>query len=168
MQPLFMPRMMGRLSPVQMVFDLKFEGGGRGVHVISPCRGASGGPCFKWALRAVREGVWHLRGRVQSAKLSACGNWDRGCAEVEAGGRGGRRALGMPLVPGLRVVRWSGRWGRPGLRVAAAREVNTGEKLHARRRTALEMLETPVRAGFQRSVCSQRIYPPIFLLDSRY
>ena len=76
---------MGRLSPVQMVFDLKFEGG-RGVHVISPCRGASGGLFSNGPFGRFGRVFGICRGKCKAQNCPVAAIGVRGCAEVGAAG----------------------------------------------------------------------------------
>ena len=76
--------------------------------------GRSGG-CLAFAVATAKRKVVRLR---QSESGTRRGG---GC-----GGSIGLSDAWLPFVPGLKVVRCRGR------RVAAAREVNTGEKLYAR------------------------------------
>ena len=78
--------------------------------------GRSGG-CLAFAGATAKRKVVRLRRSGSGTRRGG------GC-----GGRCGCCALGMPIVPGLRVVRCCGRRGRPGLRVAAAREVKRQRK----------------------------------------
>ena len=112
MQPLFMPRMIGRLSPVQMVFDLKFEGRGD-VFMSFLLAGARPAAPFQMDPLGGSRGCLAFAGAGAKRKVVRPLRSGSGGAGVEAaGGRCGRRAPDSHFVPRLGVVRCCGRWGR--------------------------------------------------------